>query len=178
MPTDLLSRDLVHTIDAIELPPVGSAIEGRSARRDSYPIFVTRSAEDTVERLLQLVGEARVAVITDTTVAKLHGPLVIGALKKAGLEPEVAAVPAGERNKTLRQAGELLDWLTGTQISRSDVLVLLGGGVVIDMGGFVASAYMRGIPYVNLSTTLIGQVDAGIGAPSSPAPFSQSTEAS
>jgi 3-dehydroquinate synthase len=163
MPTDLLSRDLVHTIDAIELPPVGSAIEGRSARRDSYPIFVTRSAEDTVERLLQLVGEARVAVITDTTVAKLHGPFVIGALKKAGLEPEVAAVPAGERNKTLRQAGELLDWLTGTQIGRSDVVVLLGGGVVIDMGGFVASAYMRGIPYVNLSTTLIGQVDAGIG---------------
>ena len=163
MPAELLSRDLVHTIDDIELPPVGSAVEGRSARRDSYPIFVTRSPEDTVERLLQLVGEARVAVITDTTVAKLHGPLVIGALKKAGIEPEVAAVPAGERNKTLRQAGELLDWLTGTQISRSDVLVLLGGGVVIDMGGFVASAYMRGIPYVNLSTTLIGQVDAGIG---------------
>ena len=163
MPTELLSRDLVHTVDAIELPPLGSAVEGRSARRDSYPIVVTSSAEDTVERLLGLVGDAKVAVITDTTVAKLHGPLVIGALKKAGVKPEVAAVPAGERHKTLRQAGELLDWLTGTQISRRDVIVLLGGGVVIDMGGFVASAYMRGISYVNLSTTLIGQVDAGIG---------------
>ena len=163
MPTELLSRDLVHTVDAIELPPVGSAVEGRSERRDSYPIVVTRSPEDTVERLLEYVGDAKVALITDTTVAKLHGPLVIGALKKAGIEPEVAAVPAGEHNKTLRQAAELLDWLTGTQIGRSDVVVLLGGGVVIDMGGFVASAYMRGIPYVNLSTTLIGQVDAGIG---------------
>ena len=115
MPTELLSRDLVHTVDAIELPPVGSAVEGRSERRDSYPIVVTRSPEDTVERLLEYVGDAKVALITDTTVAKLHGPLVIGALKKAGIEPEVAAVPAGEHNKTLRQAAELLDWLTGTQ---------------------------------------------------------------
>jgi NAD(P)-dependent dehydrogenase (short-subunit alcohol dehydrogenase family) len=72
-------------------------------------------------------------------------------------------VPAAERHKTLRQAGELLDWLTGTQISRRDVIVLLGGGVVIDMGGFVASAYMRGVQYLNLPTSLIAQVDAGIG---------------
>jgi 3-dehydroquinate synthase len=163
MPTELLSRDLVHTVDAIELPPVGNAIDGRSERRDSYPIVVTRSPEDTVERLLQLVGDANVAVITDDNVAKLYGALVIGALKKAGIETEVAAVRAGEKHKTLHQACELLDWLTGTQIGRRDLLVLLGGGVVIDMGGFVASAYMRGIPYVNLPTTLIGQVDAGIG---------------
>lgn len=163
MPTELLSRDLVHTIDAIELPPVGSAVEGRSARRDSYPIVVTRSPEDTVERLLQLVDDAKVALITDTNVAELYGPLVIGAMSKAGIEPEVAAVPAGERHKTLRQACELLDWLTGTEIGRRDVIVLLGGGVVIDMGGFVASAYMRGVPYLAVPTTLIGQVDAGIG---------------
>jgi 3-dehydroquinate synthase len=75
----------------------------------------------------------------------------------------VAAVRAGERHKTLRQAFELLDWLTGTQIGRRDVVVALGGGVVIDMGGWVASSYMRGVPYVNVPTTLIGQVDAGIG---------------
>ena len=163
MPTDLLTRDLVHTVDAIELPPVGSPVEGRSERRDSYPIVVTRSPEETVERLLALVGDAKVAVITDTTVAELHGPIVIGALKKAGIEIEVAAVPAGERHKTTRQAVELLDWLTGTQIGRRDVIVLLGGGVVIDMGGFVASSYMRGVPYLPVATTLIGQVDAGIG---------------
>jgi 3-dehydroquinate synthetase len=139
MPTELLSRDLVHTIDSIELPPVGSAVEGRSARTDSYPIVVTRCPEDTVERLLELVGDARVALITDTTVAKLHGPLVIGALKKAGIEPEVAAVPVGEHHKTLRQVWEILDWLSGTQISRRDVVVLLGGWVPIDMGGCAPS---------------------------------------
>jgi 3-dehydroquinate synthase len=163
MPAELLSRDLVHTVDAIELPAARSRVEGRSERRDSYPIVVTRSPQETVEQLLQLVGDANVAIITDRTVAELYGPTVIGGLQKAGIETEVAAVPAGERHKTLRQAFELLDWLTGTQVGRRDVIVNLGGGVVIDMGGWVASSYMRGVPYVNLPTTLIGQVDAGIG---------------
>jgi 3-dehydroquinate synthase len=163
MPAELLSRDLVHTVDAIDLPAAGSHVEGRSERRDSYPIVVTRSPQETVEQLLQLLGDAKVAIITDRTVAELYGPVIIGGLQKAGIEVEVAAIPAGERHKTLRQAFELLDWLTGTQLGRRDVIVNLGGGVVIDMGGWVASAYMRGVSYVNLPTTLIGQVDAGIG---------------
>jgi 3-dehydroquinate synthase len=133
---EVLSRDLVHTIDAIELPVPGAELVARAERRDSYPIVVTRSPEETIERLLQEIGNARVAVITDETVAALYGPLVVGALQKAGLEPEVATVPSGERHKTVRQACDLLDWLTGTQIGRRDVVVTLGGGVVIDMGGW------------------------------------------
>jgi 3-dehydroquinate synthase len=160
---ELLSPELVRTVDAIELPPAGADVVGRAERRDSYPIVVTRSPEQTVERLLGFVGEAKVALITDETVAALHAPLVVGALRKAGTHVEVATVPAGERNKTLRQACELLDWLTGTQIGRRDLVLTLGGGVVIDMGGWVAGAYMRGVSYLNLPTTLIGQVDAGIG---------------
>ena len=163
MPVELLSRDLVHTTDAIALPPTEVEVLARAERRDSYPIAVTRSPDETIERLLQLVGERRVAVITDETVAGLYGPLVIGALAKAGVAAEVATVPAGERHKTLRQAFELVDWLTGTQLGRRDLILLLGGGVVIDMGGWVASAYMRGLPFINLPTTLIAQVDAGIG---------------
>ena len=163
MPPELLSRDLVHTLDAIDLPAPGTPVEGRARREDSYPILVTRTFEQTVERLLELVGDAQVAVITDETVAELYGQVVIRALERAGLEPELATVPAGERHKTLGQAHRLLDWLTGTQVGRRDLIVTLGGGVVIDMGGFVASAYMRGVPYVNVPTTLIGQVDAGIG---------------
>ncbi len=160
---EVLSRDQVRTVDSIELPPPGEPVVGRAERRDSYPILVTRSPEETIERLLQAIGDARVAVITDETVAELYGPLVIGALEKAGLEPELATVPSGERHKTLRQACDLLDWLSGTQLTRRDVVLLLGGGVVIDMGGWAASVYMRGIPYLTLPTTLVGQVDAGIG---------------
>ena len=122
MPAELLNRDLVHTVDAIELPAPGSAVEGRAERQDSYPIIVTRSFEETVERLLHMIGEVHVAVITDETVADLYGPVIIRALETAGLEPELATVPSGERHKTLTQAFELLDWLTGTQIGRRDVI--------------------------------------------------------
>ena len=163
MHVETLSPDLVRTVDAIELPPVGSEVLAHAERSDAYPIFVTRSPEGTIERLLQKIGDAHVAVITDECVADLYGPLVFGALGKAGVRPEVAAVPAGERHKTLRQAMELLDWLSGTRIGRRDLVLCLGGGVVIDMGGFVASAYMRGVPYLPIPTTLVGQVDAGIG---------------
>jgi 3-dehydroquinate synthase len=163
VPATLLSPDQVHTVDAIELPSLRDEVLGRAERSDSYPIVVTRSPQDTVERLLSFIGDAKVALITDETVAKLYGPLMIGALQKAGTHVEVAAVPAGERNKTLRQAFDLLDWLTGTALSRRDLVLCLGGGVVIDMGGWVASSYMRGLEYLNVPTTLIGQVDAGIG---------------
>jgi 3-dehydroquinate synthase len=163
MSTELLGRDLLYTRDTIELPALGDPVEGRAERSDTYPIVVTRSVAETVERLAELIGEAKVAVITDRTVADLHGPALLGALAQAGIAPEVAAIPSGERHKTPVQALELLDWLTGTQIARRDAIVTFGGGVVIDMGGWVASCYMRGVPYVNLPTTLIGQVDAGIG---------------
>jgi 3-dehydroquinate synthase len=163
VPIELLTRDQLHTRDAIPLPRTGERVFGRAERSDAYPIAVTRSIRGTMERLLELVGDARVVVITDQTVAALHGPALLGALAEAGVEPEVVAIPAGEQHKTLDQAAQLLDWLTGTQLARRDVIVTFGGGVVIDMGGWVASCYMRGVPYVNVPTTLVGQVDAGIG---------------
>jgi 3-dehydroquinate synthase len=163
MPSELLSRDLLHTRDAIQLPAPDDPVEGRAERRDAYPIFVTRSLADTLERLQELVAEASVAVITDRRVADLHGAALLEALDEAGIEPEVAVVPPGEQHKTLGQTLKLLDWLTETALTRRDVIVTFGGGVINDMGGWVASCYMRGVPYVNLPTTLIGQVDAGIG---------------
>jgi len=163
MSTELLSRDLLHTRDAIALPAPGDPVEGRAARSDTYPIVVTTSLSETLDELLALIGDASVAVITDRTVAELHGEALTGGLGAAGVAPELVAIPAGERHKTLPQAAELLDWLTGTQLGRRDVIVTFGGGVVVDLGGWVASCYMRGVPYVNVPTTLVGQVDAGIG---------------
>ncbi len=109
-----------------------------SERRDAYPIVVTRSPEETLERLVRLIGDSHVAVITDQTVHDLYGPLLLDALDKAGVEPEVAVVPSGERHKTMTQAFDLLNWLTGTQVGRRDLIVLFGGGVVIDLGGWAA----------------------------------------
>jgi 3-dehydroquinate synthase len=163
MPSELLSRQLLHNRDAIQLPTPDHAVEGRAERRDAYPIFVTRSLAETLEHLQELIADASVAVITDRRVADLHGAALLEALDEAGIQPEVAVVPPGEQHKTLDQTLELLDWLTGTSLTRRDVILTFGGGVINDMGGWVASCYMRGVPYVNLPTTLIGQVDAGIG---------------
>jgi len=163
MPTELLSRDLLHTRDAIGLPELGETVEARAERRDSYPIFVTRSLGQAVDRLRGLLAEANVVLITDRTVANLHGTALLRSLAALDIHPEVATLPAGERHKTLGQAFDLLDWLSGTQLTRRDVIVTFGGGVVNDLGGWVASCYMRGVRYVNVPTTLIGQVDSGIG---------------
>jgi 3-dehydroquinate synthase len=73
------------------------------------------------------------------------------------------AVPGGETSKSLARAVELWDWLARSPIARRDAIVNLGGGVVCDLGGWVASGYMRGLPYVNLPTTLLAQVDGALG---------------
>jgi 3-dehydroquinate synthase len=72
-------------------------------------------------------------------------------------------VPAGEASKSLEQAVRLWGWLARSTLARRDVILALGGGVVADLGGWVASAYMRGIPYVNLPTTLLAMVDGALG---------------
>lgn len=72
-------------------------------------------------------------------------------------------MPAGEQYKTLREAEKIMDQLMALQCSKQTLLVNLGGGVVTDMGGFVASIYKRGIPFINVPTTLMGMVDAAIG---------------
>jgi 3-dehydroquinate synthase len=72
-------------------------------------------------------------------------------------------IPAGEKGKSLDQAVGLWNWLARGELGRRDVLVNLGGGVICDLGGWVASAYMRGVPYVNVPTTLLAMVDGAIG---------------
>ncbi len=156
---------LLRTRDAIRLPGRGRpAVEARAARRDAYPIHVTRSEPETVERVAGLIGAAGAAVITDDVVMDLHGrAFVAGLAEHLERAPSVAVVPAGEGSKSLEQATRLWHWLADGELGRRDVVVTFGGGVVNDLGGWVASGYMRGMRYVNVPTTLVGQVDAGIG---------------
>ena len=150
--------------DEIDLPRVdGGIVEGRATRSEAYPIFVTGSLDATVIRLSELAGEAQLAVITEEVVYSLHGRALVAALREAGFAADVHVLPAGERSKSLQRALELWDWLAHSSIGRRDLVVSLGGGVINDLGGWVASGYMRGLPYVNLPTTLLAQVDGAIG---------------
>jgi 3-dehydroquinate synthase len=105
----------------------------------------------------------KVALITDEIVGDTHGIEVQAELLRAGFEVEGFTVAPGEQAKTWPVAGELLEALASAGLDRRDAVVTLGGGVVSDLGGFVASAYLRGIDFVNIPTTLLAQVDASVG---------------
>lgn len=162
--SEQLDERILRTHDAIELPGDGvEHVAASSARADTYDIYVTRTLPAMAARIRQLVGSSQLAVVSEERVAALHGDAFLGGLAEVGLEPELKVVAPGEANKSLEQAVELWHWLAAGSLGRRDVLVTFGGGVVNDLGGWVAAGYMRGMRYVNVSTTLVGQVDAAIG---------------
>ena len=96
-------------------------------------------------------------------MAAHYGAPAVESLRGAGLAVESFVVPPGEGSKTLHEAGELYDALLRFGLDRGSVVVALGGGVVTDLAGFVAATYMRGVPWIAVSTSLLGQVDASVG---------------
>lgn len=103
------------------------------------------------------------ALVADTNVMPLYGARVRDSLEAAGLRVVCHTFPAGEEHKDLATYGGMLDFLVASRLSRSDVLVALGGGVTGDMAGFAAATYLRGIDYVQIPTTLLAAVDSSVG---------------
>jgi 3-dehydroquinate synthase len=153
----------LRVADALPLPAAGATLAGHAARTDTYPIAVVQGVEDVAARVAELAGGASVTVIADETVEALYGGTVLRGLREAGVDPLVHTVAEGERSKSLESAVRLWDALAQSQLARRDLVVNLGGGVIADLGGWVASGYMRGVPYVNVPTTLLAQVDGALG---------------
>ncbi len=105
----------------------------------------------------------RMMVVADQAVAARYGKSLIAGLRKWGLKASLMTIPSGERSKSLAQAGKLYRRLAQENFDRTSWLVALGGGVVGDLAGFVAASFLRGVPYVQVPTTLLAQVDASIG---------------
>jgi 3-dehydroquinate synthase len=101
--------------------------------------------------------------VSDETVELLYGNALRRELRELGVEMLWHSVPSGEASKSLERAVELWHWLAESALGRRDIVLSFGGGVVTDLGGWVASAYMRGVPYVNLPTTLLAMVDGALG---------------
>jgi 3-dehydroquinate synthase len=130
----------------------------------SYPIYVTRGNLDRLgETIAQTVGVSRWIVITQRSIPSSFRRLLEKGLKRKAKVLVPLYIPNGERFKTLQTAGHLYGQLAKVRVERGDGLVALGGGVVGDLTGFVASTYLRGIPYVQIPTTLLAQVDSSIG---------------
>jgi 3-dehydroquinate synthase len=103
------------------------------------------------------------AIISDSNVAPLFGNRVSRSLVSAGFRPTLITIPAGEKSKTLAQAGAICDRMIAAGVDRKSFVIGLGGGVIGDISGFVAAIYHRGIPHVQIPTTLLAMVDSSIG---------------
>src|SRR5205085_6945867 len=103
------------------------------------------------------------AIVTDSNVGKKIAKPVYESLVKAGFEPALIVVPAGETSKSLKCVQHCYDQLAAHRLERKSFIVALGGGVVGDLAGFVAATYLRGIPFVQVPTTLLAQVDSSVG---------------
>jgi 3-dehydroquinate synthase len=111
----------------------------------------------------QLKLGRRCAVITDSNVGKHFAKAALKSLAASGFEPVLITIPAGEKSKRLEVVGDCYDQLAAHRLERKSFLVALGGGVVGDLAGFVAATYLRGIPFVQVPTTLLAQVDSSVG---------------
>jgi 3-dehydroquinate synthase len=133
-------------------------------RDASYDILMGRGL---IAQLPALVARqcpaARYAVITDSHVQQLLGGKVAAALQDAGLQVEVFTFAAGEWNKTRESWAAISDQMLARKLGRDCAVIALGGGVVGDLAGFVAATYLRGVPYVQVPTTLLAMIDSSIG---------------
>jgi len=130
----------------------------------SYPALV---GSDLLQQLGQCIRKyvhrKTCVIISDSNVAPLFGDRVKQSLSSAYFRPTPITIPAGEKSKTLKQAGAICDQMIGAGLDRHSFVIGLGGGVVGDISGFVAAIFERGIPHVQIPTTLLAMVDSSIG---------------
>lgn len=110
-----------------------------------------------------VVAPGRCAVVTDTNVGPLYAERLTRSLESAGFEPTVVTVAAGEASKSMSRVEEICDAMIASRLDRNASLFALGGGVVGDLAGFVAAIYFRGIPFVQVPTSVVAQVDSSVG---------------
>ena len=127
------------------------------------PAFAVWLTQAMTARGFKTGGQPAVLIVTDGHVCHQHGAAVGASLHLAGFRCEVAILPPGEQTKSLAEAAALYDRLVEMHADRHTVVVAVGGGVVGDLAGFVAATYARGVPFVQVPTTLLAQVDSSVG---------------
>ncbi len=136
----------------------------KAYRNRSYSITIgsdlfPRIASETK----RLTGAHTYIIVTDSNVERLYGEPLLDSLRAEGLVARLISFPAGERYKTRETKAQVEDAMLKFKAGRDSALIALGGGVVGDLAGFVAATYLRGIPYVQVPTTLVAAVDSSVG---------------
>ncbi len=129
----------------------------------SYDIVIDSGILSNIGEALKGFGFSKVAVISNPTVFNLYGDVVINSIKNAKFETLHVIIPDGEEYKNFNETYNILTELLKNRLDRKSCLIALGGGVIGDITGFVASIYMRGIDFIQVPTTLLSQVDSSVG---------------
>lgn len=130
----------------------------------SYDILIGNGVVEKLPAFLKdALGQKKTFIITDENVAKLHLEKIENLLKDAGIEVKSKILPAGEATKSFAKLQDICDWLLSEKIERKSTIIALGGGVIGDLVGFAASMLLRGIPFIQIPTTVLAQVDSSVG---------------
>ena len=129
----------------------------------SYPIYIGEHLLERGDLLAQHLPQPRVALITDTTLATLYLDTLASTLAAAGVSVMPIVVPAGEQHKNWHTLNAVFEALLANRCERKTTLIALGGGVIGDLTGFAAATYLRGVPFIQVPTTLLAQVDSAVG---------------
>ena len=129
----------------------------------SYPIHIGCGVLKRADLLLPHLKQKKVLVVSNTTVAPLYLETLRSTLENAGISVMSVILPDGEQYKEWKTLNLIFDALLGAHCERSTTLIALGGGVIGDMGGFAASCYQRGMPFIQIPTTLLSLVDSSVG---------------
>ena len=133
-------------------------------KENSYKIIVGNRILPQLGKYCKTSGLGPDAVvITNPLIQKLHGRRLVSGLEKSGFSVKVFCVPDGEKSKSAKMAFDLLNKIAAYDTGRKIFIIAFGGGVIGDLSGYVASCYKRGVPYVQVPTTLLAQIDSGIG---------------
>ena len=129
----------------------------------SYPIHIGSGLLDQPELLLRVLPRKRVAIVTNTTVAPLYLQRLLQTLQRIGVSSLPIILPDGEKYKNIATLNLIYDALLTNRCERTTPLIALGGGVIGDMTGYAAATYLRGVPFIQIPTTLLAQVDSSVG---------------
>jgi 3-dehydroquinate synthase len=129
----------------------------------AYPIHIGADLLTNADLLLPHLPQKRVALVTNEIVAPLYLDPVRSALERAGVKVVPVILPDGEQHKNWETLNQVFDALLAARCERGTTIVALGGGVVGDISGFAAATYQRGVPFIQMPTTLLAQVDSSIG---------------
>ncbi len=130
----------------------------------SYDILIGRNLLGRVGGLVsEILSPSRVVVLTHPSIQRLYGDTLAESFQASGHPLHTLEIPEGEASKSLGQAERVFDKLMEWQCDRSTLLVALGGGVIGDLTGFIAATYMRGVPFIQIPTSLLAQVDSSVG---------------